>query len=138
MVGTTSYKVGHDTDFTIPGRHKLFFDQDLSFNSDAKSDDSFISRKLLLKWHMNMGTVSTSVQYAWPSSSNISLVLGTEHEHQRIDRKSGRTLCQVHITYRSAGDRYLDLKCDKLADYDEWKAICDKITNCDIEQVCRV
>ncbi|KAF3049680.1 hypothetical protein E8E11_009930 [Didymella keratinophila] len=48
-------------------------------------------------------------------------ILGLEHEHQRSDR-----------------DKYVDFQCDKLAYYDNPMALCDKITNCDIEQVCKV
>ncbi|KAL1650656.1 hypothetical protein SLS61_005908 [Didymella pomorum] len=75
IVSTMSSTIGHDTESAVPGRQQMFFDPELTFNSDAGSDDS---------------------------------------------------------------DRYVDFQCDTLADYYERKAICDKITNCDIEQVCRV
>jgi hypothetical protein len=38
-----SSTIGHDTESAVPGRQQMFFDPELTFNSDAGSDDSFVS-----------------------------------------------------------------------------------------------
>lgn len=138
IIGTMSSTIGYEADSTGPGRHQLFFDPDLTFNPDAGSDDSFVSPDAVARVAHELGHSQFLFCYVWPSPSNNHLVLGLEHEHQRSDRKPYGTPCQAVITDQLAGDKYVDFQCDKLAYYDNPMALCDKITNCDIEQVCKV